>query len=174
MSDADIDEDAAVDGEDGEEQGKKKLGGKVLVLYIALPLFLLLAAGGAVAYFFLLSGQDEVVGENGAGGNAPNSVVFYDLPEMLVNLNTGSGKRKTYLKVLISLELESTDAVAEIEQVMPRIVDSFQVYLRDLRVEDLQGSAGLMRLKEELLTRLNATARPVKINDVLFREMLVQ
>jgi len=176
MSDAEIDEDAAVDGEDGESegQGKKKLSGKVLVLYIALPLFLVLVGGGAATYFLLFSGQDEVVGESMTDPTAPKAVVFYDLPEMLVNLNTGSGKRKTYLKVLISLELESADAVAEIEQVMPRIVDSFQVYLRDLRVEDLQGSAGLMRLKDELLTRLNATVRPVKVNDVLFREMLVQ
>lgn len=176
MSDAEIDEDAAIDGEDGESegQGKKKLSGKVLVLYIALPLFLVLVGGGAATYFLLFSGQDEVVSESMTDPNAPKTVVFYDLPEMLVNLNTGSGKRKTYLKVLISLELESTDAVTEIEQVMPRIVDSFQVYLRDLRVEDLQGSAGLMRLKDELLTRLNATVRPVKVNDVLFREMLVQ
>jgi flagellar protein FliL len=58
--------------------------------------------------------------------------------------------------------------------VMPRIVDSFQVYLRELRVEDLQGAAGVHLLREELLTRVNASVKPVKVNDVLFREMLVQ
>ena len=38
-----------------------------------------------------------------------------------------------------------------IEAVMPRIVDNFQIYLRELRLEDLRGSAGIYRLREELL-----------------------
>jgi flagellar FliL protein len=53
-------------------------------------------------------------------------------------------------------------------------VDSFQVYLRELRVEDLKGSAGMYRLREDLLRRINEAARPVKISDVLFKEMLIQ
>ena len=57
---------------------------------------------------------------------------------------------------------------------MPRIVDNFQVYLRELRLEDLRGSAGLYRLREELLSRVNIAAQPAQVNDVLFKEMLVQ
>jgi flagellar protein FliL len=58
--------------------------------------------------------------------------------------------------------------------VLPRIIDNFQVYLRELRVEDLKGSGGMYRLREELLLRVNAAVAPAKINDVLFKEMLVQ
>ncbi len=57
---------------------------------------------------------------------------------------------------------------------MPRIIDNFQVYLRELRVEDLKGSAGMYRLREEMLIRVSAAVAPAKINDVLFKEMLVQ
>jgi flagellar FliL protein len=57
---------------------------------------------------------------------------------------------------------------------LPRIVDNFQVYLRELRVDDLQGSAGMYRLREELLRRVNLAVRPARVKDVLFKEMLVQ
>ena len=56
----------------------------------------------------------------------------------------------------------------------PRIIDHFQVYLRELRVEDLRGSAGIYRLREELLARVNAAVKPTKVENVLFREVLVQ
>ena len=57
---------------------------------------------------------------------------------------------------------------------MPRIVDQFQVYMRELRVEDLNGSAGMARLKEELLMRVNAAVAPTQVRDVLFQQMIVQ
>ncbi len=179
MSDADA-ENADVEGTDdnGEEvEGgkKRRFSGKFLVLFILLPL-LLLGGGGAAAYYFLLRPQPEELKTDDAEAKAEEEkqLVFFDMPEMLVDLNSGSSKRKNYIKVNVTLELESAEAIPELEAIMPRIVDSFQIYLRELRVEDLQGSAGLLRLKEELLLRLNTTAQPVKIKDVLFKEMLVQ
>ena len=47
-------------------------------------------------------------------------------------------------------------------------------YLRELRLEDLQGAAGVYRLREELLVRVNQAVRPAKVNDVLFKDMLIQ
>jgi len=99
--------------------------------------------------------------------------VFFPLEEVIVNLNTG-GRQSTFLKIKISLELADAGDISRIETVMPRIMDNFQVYLRELRIEDLKGAAGMYRLREELLTRVNIAAAPAKINDVLFKEMLVQ
>ena len=93
--------------------------------------------------------------------------------EILVNFNSVGGKSR-FLKIRVSLELESQTAIKKIEKIMPRVVDSFQTYLRELRVGDLKGSAGLYRLREELLIRASAAAAPVKINDVLFKEILIQ
>src|SRR3546814_8553731 len=84
---------------------------------------------------------------------AAAQTVFYDLPQMLVNLNTG-GSKKNYLKIAISLELTSESDSVALENLLPRVVDNFQVYLRELRVEDLRGSAGVQRLREELLLRV--------------------
>ena len=64
--------------------------------------------------------------------------------------------------------------MAAIEHVLPRIVDHFQVYLRELKPDSLKGSAGVYRLRQELLTRIAAAAYPLKAKDVLFREVLVQ
>jgi flagellar FliL protein len=162
-----------------ESKPKKGLSGKKLVLLVVLPL-LLLAGGGAGAYFggFL----DPLLGEAGIGESAideteslhvGSSTAFYELPEMLVNLDS-SGRRANYLKLVIALELADDDHIAELEDVLPRIVDNFQVYLRELRVEDLHGTAGMQRLREELLLRVNASTKTAKVRDVLFKEMLVQ
>jgi len=185
MSDAGVAETEEIEGAEaaeGEGGGKKKLSGKKLVLFIGLP-FLLLLLGGGVGAFFLMSGDDEHAeagahgedgeGEHGEGGPGKGKIVFYDLPEMLVNLNSG-GKRASYLKITVALELENAAAVSKLEVIMPRVVHNFQVYLRELRLEDLKGSAGLLRLKEELLIRVQRAAGSIKVNDVLFKEMLVQ
>ena len=179
--------DGNADAADGG--GKKKLAGKKLVLFIALPLLLLLAGGGAAAYF-LMSGGDEhaEVAEGGEGGHGDggdkaaqggeplsdlDQVVFLDLPEILVNLN-GGGKQANYLKVNVALEVNGPESVKTINAVLPRVVDSFNVYLRELRLEDLSGSAGMVRLKEELLARINTSVGGTMVRDVLFKEMLVQ
>ncbi len=92
---------------------------------------------------------------------------------MLVNLNT-SGRRAGYLKISVSLEVASEEDFARLDAILPRIVDDFQVYLRELRIEDLHGSAGLQRLREELFMRVSNAAAPTEVRDVLFREMLIQ
>jgi len=143
------------------------------ILLIAVPVVVLLAGGGAAAFFLgVFGGEGEAV-EGGAAAPVAAKPVFFDLPDLLVNIN-GRARRPSFLKVAVSLELESPDDVEEIEQALPRVVDSFQVYLRELRSDDLNSSAGMMRLREDLLLRVNETVTPAKVRDVLFREMLIQ
>jgi flagellar FliL protein len=172
----------AAEGEDGEggedETSAKRLSGKKIVLYFVLPVILVLgsAAGvyfSGVADSFLGLKPDKVAEEKAKEKERRAKAVFFDLPELLVNLNS-SGRRTNFLKISMSLELPGEADIKRIETVMPRIIDSFQVYLRELRVSDLKGSAGMYRLREDLLRRVNEAAAPIKINDVLFKEMLVQ
>ena len=93
----------------------------------------------------------------------PKPLVFFDLPDFLVNLNSGGAKKASFLKLSVSLELEKQEDTARLQAVMPRIVDNFQIYLRELRIEDLRGSGGIYRLREELLARVNAAVAPVKV-----------
>ena len=178
----------AKDGEAGEASAKPKgrfaflkinLSRKTLMFVVAPAVLVLMLGLGA--YFFLFSGgEEEVVADaaHGEGGHAEGEgahPVFFDVPDILVNVATGEEK-PAFLKLSVSLELdgEGEEAKTAIEAVMPRVVDQLQVYLRELRVEDLTGSAAVFRLKEEMLRRISLAVEPVKVKDVLFREMIIQ
>jgi flagellar FliL protein len=172
MSDATADEAEVEGGEVAEAPKRRRFSGKKIVLFVVAPLLLVGIAGGAVWKLDLLTPVMKTVGMD---PDAPKAkpVVFYDLPEMLVNLNSTT-KQASYLKLRVALELDDPQASKKLDDLLPRVLDNFQVYLRELRMEDLNGSAGLYRLKEELLLRINAAVQPVHVNDVLFKEMLVQ
>ena len=168
------------DGDEDDESSDKPGGKKKLIIIIAVVL--LLAIGGIAAAYFtgllqpiieLITGEKKTETDEEEKKVDQENVVFFPLEELIVNLNTG-GRKSTFLKISISLELADGGDISRIESVMPRIMDNFQVYLRELRIEDLKGSAGMYRLREELLMRVNAAAAPAKIQDVLFKEMLVQ
>lgn len=189
------DADAKTEAKEGEAEGaaakakgrfafpKLNLSRKTLMFVVA-PAVVAVTLGLA-GYFFLSSGDDETAvagaahGEAGDGGEGHGAAgphpVFFDVPDILVNVAT-SEEKPAFLKLSVSLELEGEGeaAKAAIEPVMPRVVDQLQTYLRELRVEDLSGSAAVFRLKEELLRRINLAVEPVKVKGVLFREMIIQ
>jgi flagellar FliL protein len=100
--------------------------------------------------------------------------VFVEVPDMLVNLSGLPGERVQYLKLKIVLEVKEEKQVEAIKPSMPRVTDLFQGYMRELRAADLNGSAGLFRLKEELTRRVNAAIAPSQVTAVLFKEIVVQ
>ncbi|HEV8025981.1 MAG TPA: flagellar basal body-associated FliL family protein [Stellaceae bacterium] len=175
MADRALDDAAEVPAMLPEGQAPAPAGGRKKLIIIVLGAVLLLAGAGGGLYFTgivdkFLPHKAEVVDKAAAPAAPP---VFFDMQDLLVNLNT-VGRKQSFLKLSISLELERADDLPRLQAVMPRVIDTFQVYLRELRVDDLRGSAGIYRLREELLTRVNAAAAPVKVTDVLFKEMLVQ
>lgn len=163
-------------GEDaGAPPSKKGFAGKKILLFGLLPILLLGLTGGGVYFSGLADGllgkadgEQRLLAEEDTGPS-----VFFEMPDMLVNLNS-SGRKASYLKLSVSIELGSPEDLDALNQVLPRVVDNFQVYLRELTVEDLRGSAGIQRLREELLLRVATAAHPVEVRDVLFREMLIQ
>ena len=157
------------------EDAAPRANRKKLLILIAGGLLLLLISGGVL---YVTGVVDKVFGHKEQekaklAEKAAPPAVFFDLPDLLVNLNT-TGRKASFLKLSVSLELEHAEDLPRLQAVMPRIIDNFQVYLRELRVEDLRGSGGIYRLREELLARVNAAVAPVKVRDVLFKEMLVQ
>ena len=173
----------AMDEEGGDGQPEvKRFAGKKLVLFIILPVLIVIGAIAGVFFSGVLSKKEppkQVEGqveEAPVQKAAPKQTVFFDMPDLIVNLNTGTSatRRTNFLKISVSLELENPGDIEVVTQNMPRIIDNFQIYLRELRIDDLQGSAGLYRLREELLRRVNLAARPARVKDVLFKEMLVQ
>ncbi len=170
-------EDDDEEGLDDESEGGSGGGLKKLILFVVLPVVLL---GGAGAGLYFSGMLDSMLGIEAEGGHDEKKAAeevgpayYMNLDEILVTLS-GKGRKQSFLKMRISLELEKQADESRIASVMPRIIDNFQVFLRELRVEELQGSQGIYRVKEELLARVNAAARPAKVKDVLIGEILVQ
>lgn len=110
-------------------------------------------------------------GGHGEGGGG----AFIEIPTMIINLaSEDEEETPRYLRLTVQLEMVDPSQRAKVEAVIPRVVDQFQTYLRELRVRDLRGSAGIYRLQMELLWRVNQAAAPVEIKDVLFQEILIQ
>lgn len=173
--------------EEGAAAAKPKAGkGKSLLIAVA-ALLVLLAGGGAAAWFAgLLSSAELATGgethiaqaaEHGAHGDGaegdPLAIVFVDMPDLIVNLQSDA-PRMRFLKLRVSLEVAGEPTAETVRQLMPRVMDSFQSYLRALTVEEVRGAAGMQRLKEELIARANLAIEPTQVSAVLLKEMLVQ
>ena len=162
---------AATDTEEpAEAAGKKekrKLPMKMLIIGVAA--IAVLGGGGTFAYLKLKGGTAE---RHGAPAVKP--AIFVDMPDVLVNLANGSSDRPQYLKIKIVLEVPDQSASSQLQPLMPRVLDTFQTYLRELRSTDLDGSVGLFRLREELTRRINAVLAPGHVNAVLFKEIVIQ
>lgn len=176
------------EGEDGKKKKKKpkKSGGGMMTILLAagIPTVLILII--VAVLFFTSFGRGLIGLETGEEGHGeeevveepvvelPEHITYYEMPELLVNIQTSSSKRKPYLRLAVKFEIHDPEAVKTLDLIKPRIIDAFQVYLRELRVDDLEGSTGSQRLKEELLKRVNTVAAPVKVIDVLFQVFVVQ
>ncbi len=163
MADNDQAEGAAEAPEAVAPKGKLKL-------IIAAVGVLAIIGGGATWFFFLRHHGEDAHAE----APPPKPPSYVEVPDMLVNLVGLPGERVQYLKVKIVLEVKEEKQVEAIKPTLPRVTDIFQTYLRELRASDLNGSAGLFRLKEELTRRVNAAVSPNQVSAVLFKEVVVQ
>jgi flagellar FliL protein len=176
--DADTEEDgenadAQGEGEAAPAKGLKRFLTKKMLMIAVPALVLVLGGGGGATYFFLLKPHDAKAKVADAPPLTPPQVAFTDVPDILVNIQSNDGT-PAYLKLSLSLELDNDLEKTGMTALMPRLVDQFQSYLRELRIDDLKGSEGVLRLKEELLRRVNAAAAPYKVRDVLLKQMIVQ
>jgi flagellar FliL protein len=160
-------EEAEAEQAEGAAPPKRKLPVKLIA--IAGAALLVLGGGGAAGYFYFGHSDVEKPKEVKA-----KPAVFVDMPDVLVNLANAGTDRTQYLKVKVVLEVPDAELVQQLQPLMPRVMDAFQTYLRELRPTDLDGSAGLYRLKEELTRRVNAAVAPNHITAVLFKEIVVQ
>ena len=172
----------ATEAEVGGEAPAKKGINKLFIIIGAAVVVVLLA--GAGLFFFMSSGSSAPAasGEHGAsadagaggehGAGAPDTFIF-NLEPMMVNLQSVDGVQN-YMKLTVALEVADEHMMTEIQPRLAKVIDAFQVYMRELRKSDLEGSAGVYRLKEELLRRVNLAVYPARIESILFKEILVQ
>ena len=190
------DEAEEIEGEEGEEQPKKKSMLK-LGLFIGLPALIVVLGAVAAVLFLMGGGEEEQVaegehaedgeyaehaddGEGYGGGYDEHSgeVLYYPLDDehetaILVNIQADGG-RSPVLKLELMLEFTDPDVQAALDEHIARVYDQYLIFLRELRVEDLSGSAGTYRLKMELVRRVNLAIAPLQVDDVLIQSMLIQ
>ena len=153
---------------DGGASKKKKL----IIMAGGGAVALLLVGGGL--FFFMTGGAKEPTAEAVMAVETQQQHAYYfDLPMMILNLSTAD-ERPTFVKMEIALEVSDDKMLEVIKPNLPRVLDAFQTYMRELRASDLQGSAGLFRLKEELQRRVNIAVYPARVDDVLFKNVIVQ
>ncbi len=188
-------EEEAVEGEEGEAPPAKKKPPLMMLIIIGVVALLVLGGGGGAAYVFLLkpkpdaahAGKDAKKPEKKKGKDekgkkddkaagqvreGPDGVLFYTMPDVVVNMQTADG-RPTFLKLKLTLELPDQATVDALDPNMPRLQDMFQTFLRELRPEDLSGSQGSYQLRMEILRRVNLVIAPSHANAVLIEEMLI-
>jgi flagellar FliL protein len=161
---------APAEGAEGEAAPKKSFFSKKLIIMAAAGM-LVLGGGGGGAWFFLFNKKPH---DEKPAPVAVKPPAFVDMPDVLVNLSGAVNGRAQYLKAKIVLEVADQKIAEEIKPVLPRVLDSFQTYLREMRPTDLEGSAGLYRVRDELTRRVNLAVAPSRINAVLFKEIVVQ
>jgi len=171
MADRKKQAEANVAADEGTGEGKSAPKKRFPLKLILMAVGGLVVLGGAGSAFFMLKGKASTTAVAAPVAKPP---AFLDLPDTLVNLSNTGNERPQYLKVKIVLELPDQAMVTQVQPVLPRVMDSFQTYLRELRPTDLDGSAGLYRLKEELTRRVNNAIEPNRVNAVLFKEIVVQ
>lgn len=178
---------AAAAAEASDAEPGKGGGGRKKLILIAAPV--LLGGIGAGLWFtgilpkLLGMGHHDAPADGHAApqAEAPRPPAFFEMPEIIANLNA-TGRRPVYVKLRSKLEITRAEDAAAIQLAMPRLLDLFQTHLREMRPEELRGSAGTQRLREELVARANIAVAPPpgstqpapRITDVLFLEMLVQ
>jgi flagellar FliL protein len=153
---------------------KVKGGGKRKLVLIAVVVLVAAGAGGWFSGLIpnlLHSGSRAEDATHATAAATPPT--FLDLPEIVANLNAG-GRRAAFIKLKAKLELARKEDATIVQNAMPRVLDLFQGYLREMRPEELRGTAGTYRLREELVARTNVAAAPARVLDVLFIELLVQ
>lgn len=168
------------EGEDGAVVAPPKAGKKKLLIIVAAAVLLLLAAGGGA--FFFLGGKGDPKAEAAKAeaakaeaakhGGSEEGAKFVDIPAMVVNIRSPDGAAH-FLKVHVML-VPGTMKEEEIKAGLPLVLDAYQPFLRELRPEDLAGSAAVFRVKEELLVRTVAALGEGSVKDVLIQDLVQQ
>lgn len=152
----------------------KPSGDKRKLILLAVPILVLGIVGGlwftgTIPHVLGMDHAKHAVAE----AEKPPTPIYIDLPEIIANLNSNP-LRPSYVKLTARVEVLKPEDAEKVKAAMPRLQDLFLTYIREMRPEELRGSAGTYRLREELLARANLASAPGHVVDVLFTQMLIQ
>jgi flagellar FliL protein len=164
--------------EEGQESGGKSGGGLLRIIILVVPALLIGVGGG----YFLGSSLTKKHYEDKANMDPqavetpkdPMQLVgeMVKLETFLVNLNEPKGNR--YLKASIQLEIADDKIKSELDRRQAQVRDIILQLLSSKNTQELQASDGKFRLREELLSRINALLVNGAVSKVYFTEFVIQ
>jgi flagellar FliL protein len=172
--------------EEGAAPAPTKKSKKKLIIIGSAAAVLLLGGGGGAAMMLsggsakaeaAAEGHGEAAAEEGegdhGGGEGAGKEAFVDVPAMVVNLRSPDGAAR-FLKIHFMLVPGPKGTSETLKEKLPLILDAYQPFLRELRPEDLAGSAAVFRIKEEMLSRATQAVGAGMVKDVLIQDLVQQ
>lgn len=161
---------ADTDSEKSPERSSK------LLLVLGVVFALLGAGGGFYATWSGVLFGSQVDGTMSESENlAAESSVGHDIAYVAMDpliISLGSNSSSRHLKFRAQLEV-SASAEAEVSKVLPRVVDVLNSYLRAVEPADLENPASLVRLRGQMLRRIQVVTAPGQVKDLLIMEFVV-
>jgi flagellar protein FliL len=159
--------------DDDKGAGDSKGGGKGKLIAIIAVAFLVIAGGGAAAYFTGL--LDPLLGRKTGSRVATidlGTPVVHQLPQIKADLKTGKCS-SPLIRTTIVIQLASTD-LPRLQGSELRVIDSIRAYLRDQERQDMVGKAGTDKLRADLTNIINNVIVPARVESILFKEFVLQ
>lgn len=179
-----LDEEKGENEEGSVEKVPAKKSSKLIPIIVGVVVFAASAGGG---YYFFGKKENKDQHEDTARASkveAPKNaqermheltkLVYMVMPEMVINLRTTPNGRASLLKCVFVLLLQSEEEVKVVEAVKPQVLDSFQSHIRELNLDQLEGAAGIERLRQTLTERVNSIIAPLSVQKILIKEFLTQ
>jgi flagellar FliL protein len=151
-----------------EEKPKKK---SRLPLLVGLFLMIALGGGGFFAvYKGLILGHGAGAAEEEAPPDALPDIAFVPINPLVVSLGPSAGGR--YLHFTSQLEVGKS-AEEEVTLLLPRILDVLNGYLRAVEIKELEDPTALMRLRAQMLRRVQIVTGEGRVRDLLVTEFVI-
>ena len=152
--------------QDAEPKKKSKLP-----LILGLVLFLVLGGGGFYAvYSGLILGHDTATGPAEAHASDLPDIAFVALEPVTITL--GEVQENIHLKFAAQLEVNAPRE-AEVVLLKPRILDVLNGYLRAVEVAELGDPHALVRLRSQMLRRIQIVTGEGRVRDLLVTEFVL-
>ncbi len=149
-------------------------------MLIIFGIVLAVSAGGYFAYTMYIGPKFLQKGK-APGKEAPKETEKHDKLGMIISLkpvvvNLIDEKGVRYLKMTMELEIDSEEekAKAEVEKHVPQFRDSVIMLLTSKRYEDIVTLDGKIKMRDEILARMNRFLKEHKVKNVYFSEFVVQ
>jgi len=158
------------DAEEPQNVAPKKRSKLPLILGLVMALVL----GGAGFYVtwagLLFASGEPTAGEEGHKAAPLPDIAFVPLEPLVISL--GEASESTHLRFTAQLEVNS-GAVSDVTHLLPRVLDVLNGYLRAVEMSELEDPSALVRLRAQMLRRIQIVTGEGRVRDLLVTEFVL-